>query len=263
VLSEGLNLQDSTRLINYDIHWNPVRLMQRIGRVDRRMDPKVEAKLIEDHPDVKSDRGKVAFWNFLPPNELNTLLSLYSTVTRKTLLISETMGIEGRKLLTPEDEYEALREFNAGYEGERSLLENLQLELQELLKNIPDLKERLDSFPSSIFSGRAVPRKGTVGVFFCYRLPAWDVDLEDFSTENGPCQWYLYKMENGNIFEDVSEIIASIQCSFKEPRKCKNEQETLIEIREKVRKHIKNGYLKKIDAPLKPKPKLLAWMEIN
>ena len=66
VLSEGLNLQDSTRLINYDIHWNPVRLMQRIGRVDRRMDPKVEAKLIEDHPDVKSDRGKVAFWNFLP-----------------------------------------------------------------------------------------------------------------------------------------------------------------------------------------------------
>jgi len=32
VLSEGLNLQDATRLINYDLHWNPVRLMQRIGR---------------------------------------------------------------------------------------------------------------------------------------------------------------------------------------------------------------------------------------
>lgn len=263
VLSEGLNLQDSTRLINYDIHWNPVRLMQRIGRVDRRMDPKVEAKLIEDHPDVKSDRGKVAFWNFLPPNELNTLLSLYSTVTRKTLLISETMGIEGRKLLTPEDEFEALREFNAGYEGERSLLENLQLELQELLKNIPDLKERLDSFPSSIFSGRAVPKKGTIGVFFCYRLPAWDVGLEDFSTENGPCQWYLYKMENGNIFEEVSEMITSVQCSFEEPRKCTNKQETLIEIREKVRKHIKNSYLKKLEAPVGIKPKLLAWMELN
>lgn len=263
VLSEGLNLQDSTRLINYDIHWNPVRLMQRIGRVDRRMDKKVEAKLIEDHPDIKSERGKVAFWNFLPPNELNTLLSLYSTVTRKTLLISETMGIEGRKLLTPEDEYEALREFNAGYEGERSLFENLQLELQELLKNIPDLKERLDSFPSSIFSGRAVPKKGTIGVFFCYRLPAWDVDLEDFSNKNGPCQWYLYKMENGDIVEEVSEIITSVKCSFKEPRKCTNEQETLIEIRGKVLKHIKNSYLKKLEAPVGIKPKLLAWMEIN
>jgi ERCC4-related helicase len=50
VLSEGLNLQDGTRLINYDIHWNPVRLMQRIGRVDRRMNPDVEARLIADHP---------------------------------------------------------------------------------------------------------------------------------------------------------------------------------------------------------------------
>ena len=39
VLSEGLNLQDATRVINYDLHWNPVRLMQRIGRVDRRMNP--------------------------------------------------------------------------------------------------------------------------------------------------------------------------------------------------------------------------------
>ncbi|MYG81139.1 MAG: helicase, partial [Gemmatimonadetes bacterium] len=42
VLSEGLNLQDASRMINYDIHWNPVRLMQRIGRVDRRMNPQVE-----------------------------------------------------------------------------------------------------------------------------------------------------------------------------------------------------------------------------
>ena len=263
VLSEGLNLQDSTRLINYDIHWNPVRLMQRIGRVDRRMDPKVESELIKDHPNLKTDRGKVTFWNFLPPNELNILLSLYSTVTRKTLLISETMGIEGRKLLTPEDEYEALREFNAGYEGERSLLESLQLNLQELLKNIPNLRERLDTFPSSIFSGRAMPKKGSKGVFFCYRLPAWDVDLEDFKIENGPCQWYLYEMENGNIFEEISEIIHSVKCSIKEPRRCTNKQDTLIEIREKIRKHIKNSYLKKIEAPVGIKPKLLAWMEIN
>ena len=166
VLSEGLNLQDSTRLINYDIHWNPVRLMQRIGRVDRRLDPKIEEMIKKDYPDLASDRGKVAYWNFLPPNELNQLLSLYSTVTRKTLLISETMGIEGRKLLTPEDEYDALREFNARYEGERSLLENLQLELQDMLNEVTNLKDRLDGFPSSIFSGRQVPKNGTKECFF-------------------------------------------------------------------------------------------------
>lgn len=53
VLSEGLNLQDATRLINYDLHWNPVRLMQRIGRVDRRLNRDIEAELIKDHPDQK------------------------------------------------------------------------------------------------------------------------------------------------------------------------------------------------------------------
>jgi superfamily II DNA/RNA helicase len=36
VLAEGLNLQDAACLINYELHWNPVRLMQCIGRVDRR-----------------------------------------------------------------------------------------------------------------------------------------------------------------------------------------------------------------------------------
>ena len=54
VLSEGLNLQDATRLINYDIHWNPVRLMQRIGRVDRRMNPEIEAKLLRTIQNNKS-----------------------------------------------------------------------------------------------------------------------------------------------------------------------------------------------------------------
>ena len=105
VLSEGLNLQDASRMINYDIHWNPVRLMQRIGRVDRRMNPTIEEALVRDHPEVASSRGKVSFWNFLPPDELNALLTLYTKVTQKTLMISKTLGIEGKKLLTPEDDY--------------------------------------------------------------------------------------------------------------------------------------------------------------
>ena len=45
ILAEGLNLQDANRLINFDLHWNPVKLMQRIGRVDRRMNPEIEKAL--------------------------------------------------------------------------------------------------------------------------------------------------------------------------------------------------------------------------
>ena len=54
VLSEGLNLQDASRMINYDIHWNPVRLMQRIGRVDRRINPAVEVELWRTTPTTTS-----------------------------------------------------------------------------------------------------------------------------------------------------------------------------------------------------------------
>ena len=86
-------------MINYDIHWNPVRLMQRIGRVDRRMNPEIEKRLVADHVEVAGSRGTVSFWNFLPPDELNAILTLYTKVTQKTLLISKTLGIEGKKVL--------------------------------------------------------------------------------------------------------------------------------------------------------------------
>ena len=127
VLSEGLNLQDASRMINYDIHWNPVRLMQRIGRVDRRMNPEVETRLIADHPDQKNLRGKIAYWNFLPPEELDTLLGLYGKVAHKTLRISHTFGIEGRKLIRPEDDYDAIKEFNSAYEGTTTPVEQMHL----------------------------------------------------------------------------------------------------------------------------------------
>ena len=137
ILSEGLNLQDATRMINYDLHWNPVRLMQRIGRVDRRLNPKVEERLVADHPDERTLRGQITYWNFLPPEELNELLTLYKRVTHKTLQISKTFGIEGRKLLKPDDDYEALREFNEGYEGQTTVEEGMRLELQQLLGRRP------------------------------------------------------------------------------------------------------------------------------
>ena len=143
VLSEGLNLQDATRLINYDLHWNPVRLMQRIGRVDRRMNIDIEKEILKDHPDQKAIRGTVAYWNFLPPDELDALLKLYSKVSHKTLRISRTFGIEGKKLLKPEDDFEALKEFNHSYEGTQTPTENMHLEYQKLLQDHPDLAERL------------------------------------------------------------------------------------------------------------------------
>ena len=263
VLSEGLNLQDASRMINYDIHWNPVRLMQRIGRVDRRMNPAVEERLKNDHPEVKTSRGKVSFWNFLPPEELNAILTLFSTVTRKTLLISKTLGIEGKKLLTPEDDYEALKEFNCAYEGAKTTIEDMHLEYQSLLQEDPALEMRLKRLPGATFSGRKRPAKGARGVFFCYALPALDKEAGEFTEEAGTARWYLYDLTRDAILEEPQEIIGSIRSKPDTPRKCSTEEKTIVELRAKVERHIKNTYLKRVDAPVGVKPSLKCWMELN
>ncbi len=263
VLSEGLNLQDASRMINYDIHWNPVRLMQRIGRADRRMNPEIEKQLIADHPDASDSRGKVWFWNFLPPDELNEILSLYTRVTQKTLLISSTLGIEGKKLLTSEDNYEALKEFNQAYEGTRTALENMHLEYQTLLQQDPGLEARLSSFPGTVFSGRKRQNKSARGVFFCYALPALDKEKNEFTEEAGTTRWYLYDLDSNRIFEEPGEIIGGIRSTTKTPRRCAIDEKTLLETRKHVEKHIKNSYMKRVDAPLGVKPKLSCWMELN
>ena len=264
VLSEGLNLQDATRLVNWDIHWNPVRLMQRIGRVDRRMNPDTEARLIADHPEQAADRGTVMYWNFLPPGELNSLLTLYKRVTQKTLLISETLGIEGKKLLTPEDDYKALREFNAAYEGTKTALEDMHLEYQALLRDDVGLLARLNTLPSGIFSGRKKLARGCRGVFFCFSLPALDHGLGQFTLEAGTSNWYLLDLDTDEIIESPGVIVESIRSKPSTPRRTRADPPTLTEIRNRVLEHIKNTYMKRLDVPLDaPKPRLNCWLEMS
>ena len=263
VLSEGLNLQDASRMINYDIHWNPVRLMQRIGRVDRRLNPEIEEALIRDHPEVASSRGKVWFWNFLPPDELNALLTLYTKVTQKTLMISKTLGIEGKKLFTPDDDYAALKEFNHAYEGTKTAIEEMHLEYQAIIQERPELPSYLSGLPGAFFSGRKRPAKGTFGVFFCFALPALDKETGEFSEQAGTARWYLYEIEKNKILEEPGEIIESLRCKPNTARHCITDETTLKDIRAKVLKHIKDTYLKRVDAPIGVKPVLKCWMEIN
>ncbi len=250
-------------MINYDIHWNPVRLMQRIGRVDRRMNPDVERRLIADHPDAASSRGKVTYWNFLPPDELDRILALFTTVTRKTLLISKTFGIEGKKLLTPQDDYDALKEFNHAYEGTRTTIENMHLDYQSLLQADPKLEARLKRLPGSTFSGRKRPSKGPRGIFFCYALPALDKESGEFTMEAGTARWYLYDLDRDSILEEPQDIVDSIRSTPDTPRKCTTQEQILVDIRGKIEKHIKNSYLKRVDAPVGVRPALKCWMELN
>jgi hypothetical protein len=76
VLAEGLNLQDAADLVSYDLPWNPVRLVQRLGRIDR----------------LGSAHGVVRTWYFVPQRELEQLLGLLRRIRAKLRAMRATVG---------------------------------------------------------------------------------------------------------------------------------------------------------------------------
>jgi len=76
VLAEGLNLQDAADLVSYDLPWNPVRLVQRLGRIDR----------------LGSTHGVVRTWYFMPQRELEQLLGLLRRIRAKLRAMRATVG---------------------------------------------------------------------------------------------------------------------------------------------------------------------------
>ena len=259
VLAEGLNLQDASIIVNYDLHWNPVRLMQRIGRLDRRLDPEIEAQLNRTNPTVH-------VWNFLPPAELDDILKLRKRVDGKILRISRTLGIEG-KFVSPDDDDKTLRLFNERYDGTESIEELMNLERQRISELYPELWRQLPNLPMRLFSGKGVDdepppflnrdgepipldRFGFVGLFCCYEMP------------NSEIKWYFYDTEIDEVIDNVEEIWPEIRCDENTMRWTENGPGGLVDARKKIERHI-HGYLRDIQAPMGAKPKLIAWIEIS
>ena len=259
VLAEGLNLQDASIIVNYDLHWNPVRLMQRIGRLDRRLDPEIEAQLNRTNPTVH-------VWNFLPPAELDDILRLRRRVDGKILRISRTLGIEG-KFVSPDDPDETIRLFNERYEGTESIEELMNLERQRISESHPKLWRQLPDLPMRLFSGKGIDdepppflnrddesiplnRVGSVGLFCCYEMP------------NGEIKWYFYDAEIDEVLDNVEEIWPEVRCGEDTMRWTEEGPAGLTDARKRIEHHIRT-YLRDIQAPMGTKPRLLAWMEIS
>ena len=107
MLSEGLNLQDCDKIINYDLHWNPVRLIQRFGRIDR----------------IGTTYEEIYGYNFLPETGIEENLGLKEKLQQRIREIQETIGEDG-KILDPSEQvnHEALYAiYGADEDGQQSL----------------------------------------------------------------------------------------------------------------------------------------------
>jgi len=215
--------------------------MQRIGRVDRRIDL---------NKPVHHD--KVYFYNFLPPDELEDILHLMRRITGKIIRINNTLGLEA-SLIKPDDPIETLKLFNEKYEGRHSVEETLRLELNKIAKERPDFYENLKFLPLRLFSGK---RAGLKGLFCCYKFPA----IEQGKPEE--VRWYFRESTTGKILEGIENIYEKIQCAPNTPRATISTPEDLAEQRKDIEKHIKNTYLRALQAPQDYKPILICWMEV-
>ncbi len=92
VISEGQNLQDCDYLVNYDIHWNPVRIIQRFGRIDR----------------IGSANERIQLVNFWPDLSLDEYINLKERVENR-MVIANLAGTGDDNILTPESSDTAFR----------------------------------------------------------------------------------------------------------------------------------------------------------
>jgi superfamily II DNA/RNA helicase len=156
VLSEGVNLHRSNIVINYDIPWNPTRLIQRVGRVNR----------------VDTTFDTIHTYTFFPTEESNDLIKLKEAAEAKIHAFIEMLGADAR-LLTEGEEVKSHDLFakltskntiTGEDEEEESELEYLT-EIREVRDKFPGLFSRIKRLPKKARSTRTVGTQDAVRSF--------------------------------------------------------------------------------------------------
>ncbi|MBN1313294.1 MAG: helicase, partial [Anaerolineae bacterium] len=195
VLSEGLNLQDCDKVINYDLHWNPVRLIQRFGRIDR----------------IGSKNDVVYGFNFLPETALDEHLGLRDKLHARIQEIHDTIGEDTRILdpserLNEEAMYAIYESRDVGQyeedEGDEFVaVEEAEEIIRQLQRDNPAEIERIKKLRDGIRCGRGDEYRSTFA--FC---------------RAGDYQQLYLLDENGEIAtRDAPYILGKLRCSFDEP----------------------------------------------
>ncbi|MCD4751967.1 MAG: DEAD/DEAH box helicase family protein [Anaerolineaceae bacterium] len=155
-ISEGQNLQDCDFLINYDIHWNPVRIIQRFGRIDR----------------IGSQNNEIQLVNYWPNLELDEYINLEARVTGKMVLLdisatgdeniiavdpSKSMNdLEYRKkqLKQLQEEVVDIEDIAGGISITDLTLNDFKMDLMEYMKTN---RPKLDSSPLGMYAITEIP----------------------------------------------------------------------------------------------------------
>ena len=168
-ISEGQNLQDCDWLINYDIHWNPVRIIQRFGRIDRIGAPNQYIQLVNFWPNLELEE-----YLRLEQRVSGRMVLLDISATGEENLIEQQSGdpmndLEYRRkqLLKLQDAVIDLEDLSSGVSIADLTLTDFRIDLADYLKAHPDV---LAAFPLGAYAVTAVADDEIPpGMIFCLR----------------------------------------------------------------------------------------------
>ncbi len=168
-ISEGQNLQDCDCLINYDIHWNPVRIIQRFGRIDRIGSPNERIQLINFWPNMELEE-----YIGLEQRVSGRMVLLDISATGEENLIEQQSGnqmndLEYRRkqLLKLQDAVIDLEDLSTGVSIADLTLTDFRIDLAEYIRAHPGVLERLPLGTSAVTTTSDVDVPP--GIIFCLR----------------------------------------------------------------------------------------------
>ena len=197
-ISEGQNLQDCDTVLNYDIHWNPVRLVQRFGRIDR----------------IGSKYDSVRMINYWPTSDMDAYLKLQNRVYARMAIADVSASGDDNLLDTDTMKREAEQERRFRDEQTRRIIEEvadmddltdtpvmsdftLDHFLTQLLRYLERNREKLEEMPPGIYAVTdGAPSPGAI--FFLRQRNAADEQGQRLASPMHPL-YFVYVRDRGSI----------------------------------------------------------------
>lgn len=230
-ISEGQNLQDCDYLINYDIHWNPVRIIQRFGRVDRIGSKNSVIQLVNFWPDVSLDeyidlKAKV--------ETRMKIVNMTATGDDNLLSSDEKTDLEYRKqqLQRLRDEVVDIEEMTSGISIMDLGLNEFRLDLIEYAKQHPDI----DKTPFGLHAVAAATEDTPPGVIFVLKNRVNSVNINN---QNRLHPFYMVYISNAG--EVVCDHLSPKDMLDRMRYLCKGKTEPIAELYRKFNKETRDG----------------------
>lgn len=231
-ISEGQNLQDCDYLINYDIHWNPVRIIQRFGRIDRIGSKNDTIQLVNFWPDMTLDD----YINLKGRVEARMKISVMTATGDDNLLSPEEKGdLEYRReqLERLQKEVVDIEEMNTGVSIMDLGLNEFRLDLLEYMKTHDDVEHTPYGLHAVVAATDDCPK----GVVYVLKNRSNSVNIDQ---KNRLHPFYMvYLTDDGEVFINhlqPKELLDRVRYM------CRGKVEPIAELCRSFNKETKDGY---------------------